>query len=64
MYIIYAIIICLVLYSSYKYITKNEIEYISIFLSILMTIIVLNMNTYKKSISINEVQDLIKNAQQ
>ncbi len=65
MYIIYAIIIFLLSYSIYKYSTDKKVEYIPLgSVGVLLLVLAVLATQPQKSISIQDVQDLIKNTQQ
>lgn len=65
MYIIYAIIICLLLsYSIYKYSSDRTVEYLPLGgIAVLLVVLAVLASQPQKSISIQDVQDLIKNTQ-
>lgn len=64
MYIIYAIIICLLSYSIYKYSSDRTVEYVPLGgIAVLLVVLAVLASQPQKSISIQDVQDLIKNTQ-
>lgn len=62
MYIIYLIIICLLSYSIYKYLSDRTVEYVPFgSVTVLLLVLAVLASQPQKSISIQDVQDLIKN---